>query len=472
MQDGSGRFWLKVWLLTALTLLIGTTLISPLFAAGPAMPAAALDLTHHPIGYLTVIIFFVAYAFVAVEESIQLRKSKPVMMAAGLIWGLLGIVYWINGQSAVLEAAAKHTILDYGELMLFLIVAITYVNTMQERRIFSALRSKLVSLNLSYRQLFWLVGSLAFFFGPIIDNLTTALVMGAVVVAVGVGNYRFIVLGCIIIVVAANAGGVFSPFGDITSLMVWQKGKLKFFEFFHLFLPALVNFLVPAVFMHFSVPLGAPAPVPDARKMKDGAIIVMTLFLATIATAVSFKSFLNLPPALGMMLGLGYLQMYSYRLQRQSRRRGDQDLYFDSFKEIGRLEWDTLLFFFGIIFAVAGLGVAGYLALLSNWLYVDLGPTTANIAIGILGAAFDNIPLMFAVLTMNPDMSNGQWMLVTLSTGVGGSLVSIGTAAGVALMGLVRNHYTFMNHLRWAWAIALGYVASITTHLWINAALM
>lgn len=125
-----------------------------------------------------------------------------------------------------------------------------------------------------------------------------------------------------------------------------------------------------------------------------------------------------------------------------------------------------------IIFAVAGLGVAGYLAQLSNYLYGDLGPTFANIVIGVLGAAFDNIPLMFAVLTMNPEMSNGQWMLITLSTGVGGSLVSIGSAAGVVLMGLVRNHYTFLNHLRWAWAIGLGYIASILTHLWVNAALM
>src|SRR5690606_10612194 len=106
----------------------------------------------------------------------------------------------------------------------------------------------------SYRQLFWLVGGLSFVFGPIIDNLTTALVMGAVVVTIGIGNYRFIVMGCIVIVVAANAGGVFSPFGDITSLMVWQKGKLHFLEFFSLFLPALVNFLVPAVLMHFWVP--------------------------------------------------------------------------------------------------------------------------------------------------------------------------------------------------------------------------
>ena len=272
--------------------------------------------------------------------------------------------------------------------------------------------------------------------------------------------------------VAANAGGVFSPFGDITSLMVWQKDKLEFLEFFHLFLPSLVNFLVPATLMHFSVPKGMPEPASVARRLKPGAAVVIGLFAATIATAVSFKSFLNLPPMLGMMLGLGYLQMYSYLLQRVGRRRDDREIAFDSLREIRRVEWDTLLFFFGIIFAVAGLGVAGYLALVSNYLYVNLGPTVANIAIGVLGAAFDNIPLMFAVLTMNPDMSSGQWMLVTLSTGAGGSLVPIGTAAGVALMGLVRNHYTFLNHLRWAWAVGLGYVASILTHLWINATLM
>jgi len=462
MKRVSGRSWL----LTAFILFL---FVAPAHAQEMVSP---IDLTRHPVGYLALLIFFVAYGFVAVEEVIQLRKSKPVMLAAGLIWALLGFVYAVNGQSAALEAAAKHVILDYGELMLFLIVAITYVNTMQERRVFSVLRSKLVNLGLTYRQLFWLIGGIAFFGCPVIDNLTTALVMGAVVVAVGVGNYQFIVMGCIIIVVAANAGGVYSPFGDITSLMVWQKGKLEFMEFFHLFLPALVNFLVPAALMHFGVPKGMPETVSETRKLKHGATVVIGLFAATIATSISFKTFFGLPPALGMMLGLGYLQMYSYILQQVGRRRDDQDMAFDSLREIRRLEWDTLLFFFGIIFAVAGLGVIGYLAQVSDFLYGDLGPTVANILIGVLGAAFDNIPLMFAVLTMNPDMSNGQWMLVTLSTGVGGSLVSIGTAAGVALMGLVRNHYTFLNHLRWAWAIALGYVASILTHLWVNAALM
>jgi Na+/H+ antiporter NhaD/arsenite permease-like protein len=460
----------RIWLVSLASAFVS---LLPLAGVAEAAPASVpLDLTLHPVGYLSLLIFFVAYGFVAVEKAIQLRKSKPVMLAAGLIWALLGVVYATHDRSDELEAAAKHVILDYGELMLFLVVAITYVNTMQERRVFDALRTWVVNMELSYRQLFWLVGGLAFIFGPIIDNLTTALVMGAVVVAVGVGNYRFIVLGCIAIVIAANAGGVFSPFGDITSLMVWQKGKLQFFEFFYLFLPSLVNFIVPAAFMHFGVPKGQPEPWQEVRKIKPGGVVVMLLFAATLATAVSFKSLFNLPPALGMMLGLGYLQMYSYLLQHLARIRNDQNLAFDSLREMRHVEWDTLLFFFGIIFAVGGIGVVGYLALLSNYLYGDLGPTAANIAIGLVGAAFDNIPLMFAVLTMNPEMSNGQWMLITLSTGVGGSLVSIGSAAGVVLMGLVPNHYTFFNHLRWAWAIALGYVASILTHLWINAELL
>jgi len=203
--------------------------------------------------------------------------------------------------------------------------------------------------------------------------------------------------------------------------------------------------------------------------MKPGAIWVIALFAATVATAVSFKNFLGMQPALGMMLGLGYLQLLAYVLQVRGRRKNDGDMVLDSFAQIAKVEWDTLLFFFGIIFAVAGLGVLGYLAFTSQILYFDLGPTTANVAVGILSAVVDNIPLMFAVLTMNPDMSLGQWLLITLTTGVGGSLLSIGSAAGVALMGQARGIYTFFSHLRWAWAIALGYAASIVSHLVLNA---
>ncbi len=430
-----------------------------------------LDLTGHWAGFLSLIIFVVAYVMVIFEETTHMRKSKPVMLAAGLIWALIGIAYAIVGQSGAAHAHATLIIEEYGELFLFLIVAITYVNTLEERRAFDVLRMKLVGLGLGYRQLFLLTGILSFFLSSVLDNMTTALIMGAVVMALGRGNPRFVVLSCISVVVAANAGGAFSPFGDITTLMVWQQGKLEFFEFFALFLPSLVNWLVPAALMFGAVPNVKPEQVTENVVGKPGMPGVVALFALTIATAVAFKNFLDLPPALGMMLGLGYLQMFAYWLIITGNRRGDADMVLDSFREVQRVEWDTLLFFFGIIFAVGGLGVLGYLALASDLLYADLGPTQANAIIGALSAIIDNIPLMFAVLTMDPAMSDGQWLLITLTAGTGGSMLSIGSAAGVALMGQAKGVYTFGAHLKWAWAIAAGYVAAIAMHLVLNAGL-
>ncbi len=430
-----------------------------------------LDLTRSWFGYLSLAVFVIAYLLVILEETTKMRKSKPVLMAAGLFWALIGMAYTAAGLGEKSEAAAQHVIAEYGELFLFLLVAITYVNTLEERRVFDALRVWLTSKALSYRSLFWITGMLAFFLSSVLDNLTTALIMGAVVLAIGTKSPRFVTISCISIVVAANAGGAFCPFGDITTLMVWQKGKLEFFQFFALFVPSLVNWLVPAFIMQFAVPHLAPDAATHAVKTKPGATGVIILFALTIATAVAFRNFLSLPPAMGMMLGLGYLQVWSYFLKRKGSRVNDSDMVLDSFKQIERVEWDTMLFFFGIIFAVGGLGVLGYLAAASQYLYIDLNPTIANITIGVFSAIVDNIPLMFAVLTMNPTMSEGQWLLVTLTTGVGGSLLSVGSAAGVALMGQARERYTFMSHLKWSWAIALGYIASISVHMLLNKAL-
>jgi Na+/H+ antiporter NhaD/arsenite permease-like protein len=319
--------------------------------------------------------------------------------------------------------------------------------------------------------LFWLTGALAFLISPAADNLTTALVMSAVVMAVGASAPRFVVLACINIVVAANAGGAFSPFGDITTLMVWQKGLVPFGEFFRLFLPAVVNFVVPAALMHAAVPVGAPPPHEDPARMKVGARRITALFAATIASAVIVHNFLDLPPVLGMITGLGYLQLFSYYLQQIHRRSGmvQSDLAFDVFHRIAAVEWDTLLFFYGVMMCIGALALLGYLALMSHLLYETLGATGANVLVGLGSAILDNIPLMYAVLTMHPDMSLGQWLLITLTTGVGGSLLSIGSAAGVALMGRARGIYTFAAHLRWTPAVAAGYTASILTHLALNA---
>ena len=435
-----------------------------------ASTSPSLDLTNHMAGYLALIVFVIAYGFVMVEEFTHLRKSKPVILAAGIIWAIIGWVYASNGMTHAAEAAVRHNFLEFAELFLFLLVAMTYIESMRERLVFDKLKVWLISRGFSYRQLFWITGIIAFFMSPIADNLTTALVMGAVVMAVGAGNARFISIGFVNIVVAANAGGAFSPFGDITTLMVWQKGLVDFQQFFVLFVPSAVNYLIPAAIMHFAIKNEKPKALNESVDIKTGGIPITVLFLITIATAVSFHNYLHLPPAMGMMTGLGYLMIFSYFV-KHSDPSEELSERFDLFRMVSRAEWDTLLFFFGVIVSVGGLGFMGYLALVSEAMYVELGATYANVLVGILSAIVDNIPVMFAVLTMTPDMSLGQWLLVTLTAGVGGSLLSIGSAAGVALMGQSKGYYTFVSHLKWIWAIAIGYFASIVTHIWINSAL-
>jgi Na+/H+ antiporter NhaD/arsenite permease-like protein len=433
-------------------------------------PAPLPDFTTHWIGYASLGIFALAYLLVMSEGLIRLRKSKPVVVAAGLIWLLIAVGYAMAGRSADIEDSFGHVLLEYADLLLFLLVAMTYVNALEERRVFDALRCWLVRAGFSFRRLFWLTGGLAFVLSPIADNLTTALVMCTVAMAVGTGKQRFVQLSCINIVVAANAGGAFSPFGDITSLMVWQAGVVGFGDFVRLVVPSVLNFLIPAAIMHLAVPRGAPAPSDEDIQMRVGARRIAALFIATLATAIAYRTLLHLPPVLGMMTGLGYLQLLDYFLELAGRRR-ERDYTFNVFQRIAGIEWDTLLFFYGVIMCVGGLGVIGYLAVTSQWLYGGLGATVANISIGVASAVFDNIPLMFAVLTMHPDMSLGQWLLITLTTGVGGSLLSIGSAAGVALMGQARGIYTFGVHLKWAPAVALGYAASIAAHFALNHAL-
>jgi NhaD family Na+/H+ antiporter len=458
--------------------------------ASEAAPGQDINLTGTWFGILALVAFVVAYGFVINEEFLHLRKSKPVIVAAGFIWTLVGIAFALEGQSAAAATAVRHNLLEYAELMLFLLAAMTYINTMEERNIFKALRAWLVSSGYSLRVIFWLTGLMAFFISPVADNLTTALLMAAVVMAVGAGNQRFVALACINIVVAANAGGAFSPFGDITTLMVWQKGIVKFDEFFLLFIPSVANWLIPAVIMSFAVPNAQPEAIRETVRVKEGGYAVVALFLLTIAMTVMLHNFLHMPPFLGMMTGLGFLKLFGYFIRRDELRSfsfsADPEIEalmardvvkpavrpFDIFISMKRAEWDTLLFFYGVVLCVGGLGTIGYLAALSQFFYIGLGATWANVLVGILSAIVDNIPVMFAVLTMNPDMSLGQWLLVTLTAGVGGSLLSIGSAAGVALMGQARGVYTFFVHLRWSWAVALGYAGSIWIHFLINGAAM
>ena len=428
-----------------------------------------MDLTTSYVGYISLLIFVLAYALVMVEEFSHLRKSKPVIISAALIWGVIAFYYVSvpGSHSQKVEQALEHNVLEFAELFLFLLSAMTYINALQERNVFDVVRYKLISRGFNFRQLFILTGVITFFLSPIADNLTTSLVMCSVLLACGKGNVKFLSLGCVNIVVAANAGGAFSPFGDITTLMVWQAGIVEFSIFFKLFIPSVVNYAIPAAIMYFFIPNEMPKVSSEEIKIKRGGKVIIFLGLFTIFSAVSFHNFLHLPPMLGMMFGLGLLGIFSFYLKVTYNEKYDEEK-FDFLRKISRAEWDTLLFFFGVILSVGGLGFIGYLDHISDLLYLGLGATYANVLVGILSAIVDNIPVMFAVITMNPIMPTEQWLLVTLTTGVGGSLLSIGSAAGVALMGQARGHYTFFGHLKWTPVIFIGYIASIYVHMLLS----
>lgn len=437
--------------------------------AAPTGADADFHLVGHPVGWLALVLFVLAYIGVILEERIHIAKSKPVMLAAALIWGL--IAWQMQGAAATREAF-ETMFLEYSEIFFFLVVAMTYVTAMGERGVFDALRAQLIERRYSYRQLFWVTGTLAFLLSPVLDNLTTALVMSAVILAIGAGNVRFITLAMINLVVAANAGGAWSAFGDITTLMVWQAHKAEFFDFFRLFFPSVVNWLIPALAMHFALPKGLPQSPGASARMKHGGIGICLTFALTICITVIGKQWLGMPPAYGMLTGLALLNVLATRIDRRQRRyalaHGLEQETYSIFRIIANAEWDTLLFFYGVFACVGGLAAIGYLELASKHLYGHLGFTVANSGMGVLSAIVDNIPIMFAVLKMDPPMHLSQWLLITLTAGVGGSLLSVGSAAGVALMGASRGMYTFMAHLRWTWAIALGYIASIGVHLWLS----
>ena len=463
-------------------------MIVPILAlSADSISGVEFNLTESWPGISAIVIFIIAYSLVIFEETIHLRKSKPMIIAAGIIWLLVAIAYAQIDNTEHLEEIFGHNLLEFAELFLFLLAAMTYINTMEERGVFELLRVWLVSQGFTLRKIFWVTGLLAFVISPLADNLTTALLMSTVVLTVAANNPKFITVACINIVVAANAGGVFSPFGDITTLMIWQHGALGFDQFFTLVIPSIINWLIPATIMSFTVPLIQPEQVSEKAELKHGAWVVVGLFILTITMAVLTHNVLHLPPVLGMMTGLGILKLFGYYLQKRdqnfntemSKVSGDSALLlqtvgsqkhpYDIYQNLERAEWDTLMFFYGIIMCVGGLGAFGYLVIGSDLIYGGLGHTSANILVGFASAIIDNIPVMFAVLEMNPTMNEGQWLLVTLTAGAGGSILSIGSAAGVAVMGQARGIYTFFSHLKWAWAIALGYAASILMHFWLNA---
>ncbi len=376
-----------------------------------------------------------------------------------MIFILIGLNYAIHGHIPdELHNEVVHLIFEIASIFFFLFVAMTYIEALIERDVFEKLKYDLIMKGYTFKKLFWATGTLAFFLSPIADNLTTALILSTVLITLEKENKTFLVLGAINIVVAANAGGAWSPFGDVTTLMVWAAGKGAFAEFLFLFPASVLGWLATAYLLSRYVPKGYPGGENSEDiqevKIKKGGKVIIALGFFTIATAVFSHQAFHLPAFWGMMFGLSLLKLYSTILKKKHNE------HINIYESMSRIENDTLLFFFGLLGAVGGLSYIGYLGAAAV-VYTTHDPMIINTAVGLISAVIDNVPVMFAVLKANPDMDPAQWMLVTLTAGIGGSLISFGSAAGVGVMGKMKGVYTFGTHMKYAWTVAVGYVLSI-----------
>jgi len=420
----------------------------------------APDLTMTWVGIASLVVFIIGYYFVAMEEHYHIDKAKPALLTGTFLFMMIAFYYAINDLNMdLVHVQAEHLILEIAEIFFFLFVAMTYIESMIHMGVFDRLKFNLVSKGYSYKKLFWLTGFIAFFLSPIADNLTTALILSTVLITIEKENKAFLIPGAINIVVSANAGGAWSPFGDITTLMAWTAGKGTFVDFLFLFPASIIGYLVTAVILARFVPDSKPdfdASKETKPELMQGANVVIGLGIFTIFSAVMSHQVLHLPAMWGMMFGLSLLKLYSYRLKRLHNSE------FNVFHSMAKIENNTLMFFFGILAAVGALYFLGWLALAA--VVYDpsvLGPTWSNIGVGFLSAIVDNVPVMSAVLKASPAMGLDQWMLVTLTAGVGGSMIAFGSAAGVGVMGKLPGIYTFGAHMKYAWTIVIGYFVSV-----------
>ncbi|GAX87580.1 conserved hypothetical protein [Lebetimonas natsushimae] len=416
-----------------------------------------LDLTHTWVGWGVLIIFVLGYILIATEEKWDMNKAKPALFIGTFSFMLIGVYYYVNSLDiSPLHHQLKELIEEIAEIFFFLFVAMTYIESLIERGVFDALRYRLISRGYSYKKLFWITGSLAFWISPVADNLTTALILSTVLYTIDKTRTNFLVPGAINIVVAANAGGAWSPFGDITTLMAWTAGKGEIIDFLALFPASFLGWFLTAWLLGLFVPKGEPhfdvLTTPKGEIKKGGKVVIFLGFF-TIFIAVFGHIVMHYPAMWGMMFGLSLLQLYAYYHKRKHKEQ------FNVFINMAKVENDTLLFFFGILSAVGALSFLGWLVYVVN-LYDIVGDTVANIGVGFVSAIIDNVPVMAAILKADPQMGPDQWMLVTLTAGIGGSLISFGSAAGVGVMGRMRGIYTFNSHMKYGWAVLAGYVLS------------
>ena len=426
--------------------------------------------------YMLIAVVFVAgYLAIALEHPLHINKAASALVTGVLVWVLLmlGREGLMPDAHAGPEGVVHHLMEHLGDIagiLFFLMGAMTVVELIDVHEGFRVITDRITGT--SKVSLLWMLSIIAFFLSAALDNMTTAIVMSALLrKLIRDRNDLWTFAGMVII--AANAGGAWSPIGDVTTIMLWIGGQVTAANIvLKLIAPSLVCLLLPLIWFSFTFRGSIQRPEEEVRSRKGRTGVpagtqrlVLGLGLAAMLGVPVFKTYTHLPPYMGILLGLGILWVVTERLHRHADDAVQDHLSVNAV--LRRIDVPSVLFFLGILTAVAGLQVAGHLTDMAQVLDRSLGDMyLVNTVIGALSSVVDNVPLVAAAMGMYPmtqfPVDHPFWELLAFCAGTGGSLLIIGSAAGVATMGILG--IDFLWYLkRMAFPAALGYLGGILT---------
>jgi Na+/H+ antiporter NhaD/arsenite permease-like protein len=408
------------------------------------------------------LLFTLAYAAIALEHPLKINKSASALIGAGLLWTVYGVSL---NNAAVLNHQLGESLKDTAQIVFFLMGAMTIVEVVDAHNGFEVITSRIKTQQLS--SLMWMVGFVTFFLSAMLDNLTTTIVMVSLMKRLLFKREdRLFFAG--IIVIAANAGGAWTPIGDVTTTMLWIGGQISTFAIMKsVFLPSLVNLLVPLLVTSWLLrgrPVVAPPPRSEALDLGSSDFernLMFVLGMAILVLVPVFKTLTGLPPFMGILFGLGLLWMVGDLMHKREEELRKQRLTLA--RALTRIDMSSVVFFIGILLAVAVLEHTHILSTIAHWLDRTVGRQDIIVLIiGLVSAIVDNVPLVAASMGMYgldqypPD--SFLWEFIAYCAGTGGSILIIGSAAGVAAMGMEK--IDFVWYLRRISALALlGYIS-------------
>jgi Na+/H+ antiporter NhaD/arsenite permease-like protein len=415
-----------------------------------------------------VTVFVLAYAAIALEHSLNVNKSASALLGAGLLWTIYAVM---TGDVALVEEQLAHSLVEIAQIVFFLMGAMTVVEVIDTHNGFDVVTSRIKTTKLT--SLMWLISIVTFFLSAVLDNLTTTIVMVSLVQKLLDKRDDRLFFACIV-VIAANAGGAWSPIGDVTTTMLWIGGQITSLAIIKgVFLPSVVNLVVPLLVVTWFIrgrPVVAPAAAADRTDGQCSQFernLMFFMGLGVLIAVPAFKTITHLPPFMGILFGLGLLWLAGDLVHKHKDEEVRQTLTIGH--ALSRIDLSSLVFFIGILLAVATLQHTQLLASLAQWLDASVGRLDVIVTlIGLVSAVVDNVPIVAAAMGMYSleqyPTDHFLWEFMAYTAGTGGSILIIGSAAGVAAMGLEK--IEFFWYVKRISALALlGYLAGAAAYI-------